>query len=329
MYPVGNAHNMNAPRKGNGADFDWGRPYRMYHGDEIPGFPQHPHRGFETLTLVQEGTCDHTDSLGQAGRYGGDGHAGDLQWMTAGAGCVHGENFPLRHSDKPNTLRLFQIWLNLPAKAKFAQPTYRMSWAEEMRFVAGEGGAECEVAAGSLNGVSPSTPPPPDSWAADPNNDVGVFYITVPPGGSFTLPPAVHGGAINRTAYMCEGPQDGKTVTVDGTPIPRGRAEMTLDARLPCTFSSSAPAGSEVAHFLILQGRPLDEPVVQRGPFVMNTAAEIQEANADYRRTQFGGWPWQEDAVVFPRDQDRFADIMEDGKLIRHTPAPAAKTELR
>ena len=79
LYPVGNASNMFAPRKGNGADFDWSAPYRMYHGERIPGFPQHPHRGFETLTLVQEGVCDHTDSLGAAGRYGGDGRAGDMQ----------------------------------------------------------------------------------------------------------------------------------------------------------------------------------------------------------------------------------------------------------
>ena len=109
LYPAGNASNMFAPRKGNGADFDWSAPYRMYHGDRLPGFPQHPHRGFETLTLVQEGVCDHTDSLGAAGRYGGDGRRGDLQWMTAGAGCVHGENFPLVKTDRPNTLRLFQI----------------------------------------------------------------------------------------------------------------------------------------------------------------------------------------------------------------------------
>ncbi len=83
-YPAGSETDMFAPARGNGADFDWTKRYRMYHGDRIPGFPRHPHRGFETLTLVQEGTCDHSDSLGAAGRYGGDGRRGDLQWMTAG-----------------------------------------------------------------------------------------------------------------------------------------------------------------------------------------------------------------------------------------------------
>jgi hypothetical protein len=247
--------------------------------------------------------------------------------MTAGSGCIHGEMFPLVHVNKPNTLRLFQLWLNLPAKSKFSAPTYRMTWAEEMRFVPGDGGAECEVAAGTLNGISPPVAPPPHSWAADASNDVGVFYLTVPPGGSFTLPPAVFGGAINRTAYLVEGPTDGKSVTVDGTPIKGGRAEMVLDASRPCSFACTG--GAEVAHILVLQGRPIDEPVVQRGPFVMNTAQEILDAHADYRRTQFGGWPWEEDAVVFPREQGRFADILVDGALKRHTPPPPTKTELR
>jgi redox-sensitive bicupin YhaK (pirin superfamily) len=121
LYPQGDEY-MRAPRKGNGHDFDPTLPYRMYHGDLIPGFPQHPHRGFETITATMEGLIDHTDSCGNAGRYG----HGDLQWMTAGKGVVHGEMFPLINDKTPNPLRLFQIWLNLPAKNKMVDPAFAM-----------------------------------------------------------------------------------------------------------------------------------------------------------------------------------------------------------
>lgn len=94
----------------------------MYHGDRIPGFPQHPHRGFETLTATIDGIIDHSDSEGNAGRYG----KGDLQWMTAGRGIVHGEMFPLVNADRPNHTKFFQIWLNLPAKDKMVPPAFVM-----------------------------------------------------------------------------------------------------------------------------------------------------------------------------------------------------------
>jgi quercetin 2,3-dioxygenase len=129
---------MFAPRRGNGQDFNPNQAYRMYHGDRIPGFPQHPHRGFETVTATMgifpiflltfsyppflEGLIDHTDSLGNGGRYG----QGDLQWMTAGSGVVHGEMFPLINSDRPNPCRFFQIWLNLPSKSKMVPPDFAM-----------------------------------------------------------------------------------------------------------------------------------------------------------------------------------------------------------
>ena len=105
---------MRAPVVGDGADFDFSKAFRMYHGTSIPGFPAHPHRGFETLTITLEGLVDHADSLGARGRYG----EGDLQWMSAGAGVVHQELFPLVKTSRPNTMKLYQLWLNLPARSK-------------------------------------------------------------------------------------------------------------------------------------------------------------------------------------------------------------------
>ena len=329
-YPGGKAESMEAPHRGNGADFDQTRPYRMYHGDTVPGFPQHPHRGFETITVVLNGTCDHTDSLGGAGRYGGNGKYADVQWMTAARGIVHGEMFPLRNvAPMTNTLQLFQIWLNLPRASKMAPPTYVMTWAEQMKVLQGTGGAECQLAAGSLGNETASVAPPPHSWGADPAHDVGVFVMSIPPGGSFTLPPAKSGAQASRSAYLVEGPKDkenAERVTIGGVAAPGGRGIFKLRSDVETICANAAAAGTEQAVVLVLQGVPIKEPVAQHGPFIMSTRAEIDQAFADYRSTRFGGWPWEQDAVVFPREQGRFADVIVDGQKVRSYPPGAEST---
>ena len=288
---------MQAPRKGDGADFNPNAPYRMYHGDRVPGFPQHPHRGFETITCTMRGVVDHTDSLGNAGRYG----HGDVQWMTAGKGIVHGEMFPLVNSDRPNDLQLFQIWINLPAARKMTAPAFTMHWAPNVQSVRSDDGKTTAVVwAGELMGAR-GQPPPPMSWAADPTNDVAVWFLTMKPGASFSLPPAGLGAMSNRTLYFFEG--DG--LSVSGRAL-TGQKAVELDAGQTADLTVPEGAGQDTL-VLILQGKPIGEPVAQHGPFVMNTRQEIMQAFMDYQQTQFGGWPWPEDSVVFPRDKGRFA----------------------
>ena len=148
-----------------GQDFAGKDGWRMYHGDVVPGFPQHPHRGFETVTIVRGGTIDHSDSLGATARFG----AGDVQWLTAGKGIVHSEMFPLRERDKPNPLELFQIWLNLPKADKFAEPHFTMLWRDGIPKVTevDQAGRKAEIAviAGALRDVK-APPPPPRSWGS-------------------------------------------------------------------------------------------------------------------------------------------------------------------
>ena len=179
-YPEGH-DNMGPPPeslsgRNIGSDFDPINGWRMYHGDTVPGFPVHPHRGFETVTVVQEGIVDHCDSMGAAGRYG----EGDTQWMTAGKGVQHSEMFPLVHRDQANTMQLFQIWLNLPRKNKFVDPHFVMFWGEDIprKLYEDDNGAktQVEVVAGKLEEITPLAPPP-ESWAAECANEVAIWII--------------------------------------------------------------------------------------------------------------------------------------------------------
>ncbi len=306
-YPAGNDEMGPAASLAGrylGQDFTLKDGWRMYHGDRVPGFPAHPHRGFETITIVLDGFVDHSDSHGAAGRYG----MGDLQWMTAGAGLQHCEMFPLRNKDKGNRLELFQVWLNLPKKDKFADPCYKMLWAESIPEVTVKDDAglltRIKVFAGAY-GDAVAPPPAPDSWASDAENGVTIYTIEMQKGTHWKLPAAE--AAMSRMLYF----YNGQGIRLAGMDITPGHAIELLadqDAIIEATGAD--------ARLLLLQGKPINEPVVQHGPFVMNTAEEIHQAISDYRATQFGGWPWDRHDHVHPREQGRFARYA-DGKTER------------
>jgi redox-sensitive bicupin YhaK (pirin superfamily) len=306
-YPAGNAELGPAASLAGrriGMDFDGKDGWRMYHGDRVPGFPQHPHRGFETITIVRRGYIDHSDSLGAAARFG----AGDVQWMTAGRGIVHSEMFPLLSETDDNPLELFQIWMNLPRAAKFVDPYFSMFWRERIPVVrfgaAGAPQSEVTVIAGELDGQSAPSPPP-DSWAARPESDVAIWTLRMQAGATLELPPARDPMTV-RTLYFFLG----QRLRIDGENVSPQRA-LVLRSDRPVRLEAVGDLDA-----LLLQGRPIAEPVAHYGPFVMNTEAEIREAMQDYQRTRFGGWPWASDAPVHPRDGGRFARHA-DGRIER------------
>jgi quercetin 2,3-dioxygenase len=308
-YPAGNPHFGPATSlagRNLGQDFDPAHGWRMYHGQVVPGFPSHPHRGFETVTVVRRGLVDHSDSLGAAARYG----HGDVQWMTAGKGIVHAEMFPLLNSAAPNPLELFQIWLNLPAADKLAEPHFSMFWQSSIpkRTVLDAKGkvTEITVIAGRFADAVPNEPPP-RSWASRADAHVAIWTLRLEPGARFALPAAVAGA--NRKLYYFRG----SSLKINGYELAGGNA-AELRADLPAILDN----GSTEGELLLLQGRPIGEPVIQSGPFVMNTRAEIQRAYQDYRATRFGGWPWQTDDPVHGGDALHFARH-PDGRTERAT----------
>ena len=307
-YPQANAQMgpaVSLAGRAMGQDFSRKDGWSMYHGEVVPGFPPHPHRGFETVTIVRQGLVDHADSLGASARYG----AGDVQWLTTGRGIVHAEMFPLLNPTQPNPLELFQIWLNLPARNKMAEPHFTMFWQHEVPRTTFNDAAglvtEVLVTAGRLADATPPAPPP-DSWAAQPEADVAIWTITMAPGARWTLPAAL-GANTQRQLYFFKG----QSVQIAGQAVAH-HAAITLHAGADVELVNG-PAASE---FLLLQGRPLGEPVAQYGPFVMNTRAEIEQAMADYRRTQFGGWPWGDAAPVHGSDPARFTQMLGGEKLL-------------
>ncbi|MFT5249208.1 MAG: redox-sensitive bicupin YhaK (pirin superfamily) [bacterium] len=289
-----------------GQDFVVKDGFRMYHGSHIPGFPYHPHRGFETITINKEGFVDHTDSLGAAGRFG----AGDVQWMTAGKGIQHSEMFPMVHQDKKNTLEIFQVWLNLPKSDKFVEPHFKMLWEDMVPEVTSEDeeGRKTivNVIAGSLHEIQ-APKPTPNSWAATPEHGVSVMTIKLEPNATWKLPRTTI-KEVNRTLYF----YSGESIKVAGEKL----TEYHL-VQLNPEEDIELENGFKDGYLLLLQGKPINEPVAQHGPFVMNTEAEIQEAFSDYRKTQFGGWPWPNQEQVHEREKGRFAFHADGTKEIK------------
>lgn len=304
-YPKGNNEmGPDASLEGRniGSDFQGKDGWNMYHGDRVPGFPQHPHRGFETVTIVLEGYVDHADSAGATGRYG----AGDVQWLTAGRGCNHTEMFPLINKEEENSLELFQIWLNLPKKDKLIDPHYKMLWAEDIPVIKSKDKngktSSVKLISGSYNGTK-SLEASPNSWASNDNNHVGIWLITLAPEASVELPKV--SSTLNRTVYF----YSGDTINIDETIIKAYNSVKLLGDEV-----IEIKNGEKESYILLLEGEPIGEHVVSYGPFVMNSQKEIMETIDEYNKTGFGGWPWERDDFIHHRDKGRFAKY-PNGKI--------------
>lgn len=301
LYPRGNQNlgldPVHFQGRNMGADFEEKDGFRLYHGGEIPGFPVHPHRGFETITIVRRGFADHADSLGAAGRYG----EGDVQWMTAGSGVQHSEMFPLLHQDQDNTLELFQIWLNLPRKNKMVSPDFKMLWSENIPKIKTDK-FEVSLICGEY-GETKFYEAPKDSWASDPGNQVNILLVKLSKGASFEYPKKLK---VNRSLYFF----NNSSIRVNEELI-SGKKALFVDSE-----SSLMITADEESEFLILEGNPIGEPVVQHGPFVMNSREEIYQTIRDYQLTQFGGWKWKREDMIHGPGTERFAKY-PDGRVDR------------
>lgn len=229
--------------------------------DYIAGFPAHPHRGFETVTYMLDGHMLHEDHLGNRG----DLKSGDVQWMTAGRGIIHSE-MPQQLEGR---MRGFQLWLNLPAAEKMKPAAYRDIPAASIPQVDLPGGGRAKVIAGTLQVDGRGTPGPMQGLTTAPL----YFDIELPPGGAFA-----HDLASSHNAFLYV--YEGDVVVGDASPRALPRRSAGVLSAGDAVIVRAREAG---ARFILLAARPLGEPVVQYGPFVMNTREEIERAVADYQ----------------------------------------------
>ena len=278
---------------GNTSDFDPFLLFDDFRNDNpdayLAGFPWHPHRGIETITYVLTGTVEHGDSLGNRGRMG----PGDVQWMTAGSGILHQE---MPKGDGQGRMHGFQLWSNLPSSLKMTKPRYQDISAADIPEVTDDDGTRVRVVIGSFWGKAG----PVEGVAADPR----YLDVSVPPGKQKRL--AVD-RANNAFAYVFAGsgtfrdasdPQAVATEVVGGAHRGAGAPGLIEAGEFDLVSNRSlvlfdrgdeivVQAGDEGIRFLLVSGKPLEEPVAWRGPIVMNTNWELQQAYAELRAGTF------------------------------------------
>lgn len=243
---------------------DYAGPATFAPSEHLRGIGQHPHRGFETVTIVYQGEVDHRDSSGAGGHIG----AGDVQWMTAAGGILHEEFHSEAFTRQGGTLEMVQLWVNLPAKDKMNAPGYQSLLNQDIPSVdLADGAGRVRVIAGEFDGHhGPArTHTPMDVWDIRLNQG-GVAEFNVPAGRTLALV-VLHG-----------------TVMVNGTEVAREAQLVMLDR----DGSDVAIEANTDAVVLLLSGEPIDEPIVGHGPFVMNTQAEIAQAVNDFNSGRFG-----------------------------------------
>jgi hypothetical protein len=268
---------------GDTAEFD---PFLLFDdfrndrpADFLKGFPWHPHRGIETITYVLTGTVAHGDSLGNSGTLG----AGDIQWMTAGSGIIHQE---MPHGDPQGRMHGFQLWANLPASLKMTAPRYQDVSARDIPSITDDDGTHVRVVCGEFWGKRG----PVDGIAADPS----YLDVSIPPGRRKTLPVEVSRHAF---AYVFAGSGSFRDasgplpVKTDDTGDVDNAVYKQAGDRSLVVFDRgdevTVHAGERGIRFLLVSGKPLEEPVAWYGPIVMNTQAELKQAMDDVRNGTF------------------------------------------
>ncbi len=244
--------------------FDYAGPTAFAPSNKPRGVEEHPHRGFETVTIAYQGSVDHRDSSGNAGTIG----PGDVQWMTAASGVVHEEKHGKAFTEAGGTFEVVQLWVNLPAAHKMSAPRYQGIVSADIPVVSLGEGVSARVIAGTLDGVR---------GPAHTVTPVGLFDLRLAAGskGRIEIP-----DGHNAAVALLHG-----DVLLNGASALNGEAKLATLSRESNAVEFEARANSTL---LVLSGEPIEEPVVSHGPFVMNTQEEIRQAFADYRSGRMG-----------------------------------------